>query len=30
MPGGAAEAWEAVKPIFQGISAKLTLWRALL
>lgn len=22
MPGGALEAWEAVKPIFQGISAK--------
>ena len=22
MPGGAPEAWEAVKPIFQGISAK--------
>ncbi len=25
MPGGAPEAWELVKPIFQGISAKLTL-----
>lgn len=24
MPGGSPEAWEAVKPIFQGISAKLT------